>query len=54
MGTNQASVPAPATQDVQRVLLERYDQRIAYYWKANRASIPYFTPTFPAGLVPCL
>lgn len=36
MGTNQETAPAPTGGDAQRHVLDRYNDRIGYYWKASQ------------------
>jgi len=36
MGTGQAPAPMPDIDDTKNQVLERYDKRIAYYWKASQ------------------
>jgi hypothetical protein len=38
MGTVQANAAPPVTEDVRNHLLERYDTRIAYYWKTSQSN----------------
>lgn len=36
MGTGEATAMAPSTEEAKSRVLERYDQCIAYYWKASQ------------------
>ena len=38
MGMSQAVAPALSSPDYKKVVLDRYDERIAYYWKASQSN----------------
>jgi hypothetical protein len=36
VATGQATAPAPSTADARKYVLDRYDKRIAYYWRSSQ------------------
>jgi hypothetical protein len=38
MGMSQAVAPALSNPDYKKAVLDRYDERIAYYWKASQSN----------------
>lgn len=45
MATGQAPAIHPSTEDDKKQVLARYDERIAYYWKASRYNKRYYKIT---------
>ena len=48
MTPSQATASAPIRSEAQKLILDRYDERIAYYWKASQYNKRSYkgTPTY--------